>query len=57
MKKSSYLCDPNTEKVPKNAACWDKTQHAGFSGNPLYQALDIAKSAKWQSDFSSFFAV
>ena len=27
----------NTYKVPKNAIYWDKTQHANFRGNPLYQ--------------------
>ena len=28
----------NTQKVQKNAVYKDKTQHANFRGNPLYQA-------------------
>ena len=31
--------DPNTEKVEKNAIYQDKSQHANFRGNPLYQAM------------------
>ena len=30
--------NPNTEKGQKNAVYQDKTQHANFRGNPLYQA-------------------
>ena len=30
--------DPNTEKVQKNAIYLEKTQHAYFQGNHLYQA-------------------
>ena len=30
--------DPNTQKAEKNVIYFDKTQHANFLGNPLYQA-------------------
>ena len=33
--------DPNTWKVQKNAAYYDKTQHANFRGNPLYRSIKI----------------
>ena len=38
MTASGLKEDPNTEKVPNNAIYQDKTQHANFQGNPLYQA-------------------
>ena len=38
MTASTVKQDPNTYKLPKNTIYQDKTQHANFQGNPLYQA-------------------
>ena len=51
--------DPKTWKVQKNTIYKDKTQHANFLGNPLYQATK-PKTRKWLSSpshFWSFFTI
>ena len=43
--------DPNTWKIKKNTVYYDKTQHANFQGNPLFQATKPLEqqlsSEKW----------
>ena len=37
---------PNTSEIQKNTVYQDKTQHANFLGNPLYQATKVRLTTK-----------